>query len=204
MKIARTANLYACVLALACCAVSAGKPADPDPQQELNYEYAKLYKAVSGLRFMDELLLVKFETKPTEQLVRQVAEFGSRTRSELEELARANPGLSLEEDGRTKLSKESSKRQKRDRMRAFAPLTGASGQDFERMLLLGQASALYQLRFRTDAMADAETSKARAQYLRGVRKELDRLYVKTARLLDERYFKQPANTPLGAAGGDED
>jgi hypothetical protein len=174
-----------------------------DLQRELNYEYAKLYKGASGLRLLDELLLIKFESKETEQVVKQIADFGSRTKKELEDLVRAHPEISLDEDGRTELSRESSKRQQRDRMRAFAPVTGASGADFERVLLLGQWSALYQLRFRVDVMADAETNEARRAYLRKKRKEIDRLYVQTVKLLDKHHFKQPARTPLGSAGGED-
>lgn len=172
-------------------------------QRELNYEYAKLYNAVSSLRLLDELLLLKQETKPTEQLIEQIAAFGARTKTELEELAKAHPEVSFDDDGRTELSKESSKRQQHDRLRAFAPVTGAGGADFERMLLLGQSATLYTLRFRTDAMADAETSEARRKYLRKVRKDLDRLYVQTVEMLDKRYFRQGARTPLGTLGGED-
>lgn len=174
-----------------------------DRRRELNYEYAKLYKAVSALRFLDELLLVKFESDATEKLVKQIADFGSRTRSELEDIAHQHPEVSLEDDGRTELARESSKRQTRDRLKAFAPLTGASGADFERMLLLGQQAALYQLRFRTDVMADAETSPARRKWLRKVQREGEQLYAQTLELLDRRYFRAPAKTPRGAAGGDD-
>ena len=170
-------------------------------QRELNHEYAKLHKAVSAMRLMDELLLVKLESKQTEELVGQVAAFGARTRAELEDLARAHPEVSLDDDGRSRLSRESSRRQHTDRLKTYAPVTGASGADFERMLLLGQASTLYQLRFRVDVMADAEGSAERREYLRGVRRDVDRLYVQTVERRDARYFRQPARTPLGAARG---
>ena len=188
---------------MAAASAYAGAPAGPDRQRQLNYEYAKLYKAVSGLRMLDELLLIKQETKPTEELIEQIAAFAARTKSELEDLARAHPEVSLDDDGRTELSKEASKRQQRDRRKTYAPFTGASGADFERMLLLGQSAALYQLRFRADAMADFETNEARRAYLRKMRGELDQLYIQTVKVLDKRYFKQPARTPLGAIGGDD-
>jgi hypothetical protein len=204
MKSFRAVSRVAAIaLVAACGAASADAPAKADRQRELNYEYAKLYKAASGLRLLDELLLVKLESKETEQVVKQIAAFGTRTKAELEDLARAHPEISLDEDGRTALSRESSKRQQRDRLRAFAPVTGATGADFERLLLLGQWSALYQLRFRVEVMAEAETSEARRAYLRKMHKELDGLYVQTARLLDQRHFRPPAKTPLGGAGGDD-
>ena len=193
----------AVAIAVASHGVYAEAQTERDKQRELNHEYAKLYRAVSGLRLGDELLLVKLESKETEQLIEQIAAFGSRTKSELEDLARAHPEVSLEDDGRSQLSRESSKRQKRDRMKAFAPLIGASGADFERMLLMGQSSILYQLRFRAEVMADAEPSESRRAYLRKVRQDLDRLYVQAVTLLDKNYFRPPARTPLGAIGGDD-
>jgi hypothetical protein len=174
-----------------------------DVHRELNYEYAKLYGSVSNLRLQDELLLLKFESDETEALCKQIAAFGSRAKAELEELKKADPGISFEETGRTELSHEASKRQKKERLKAYAPVTGASGADFERMLLMGQATVLYQLRFRVGVMADAETSPARSKYLRKMQGELEQLYARTSRLLDKRYFRQGANTPLGSAGEDD-
>lgn len=181
----------------------AGAQVDGDRMRELNYEYAKFYKAVSGLRMLDELLLVKLEAKETEELVEKIAAFGSRTKSELDDLKRAHPEISFDEDGRTELAREASKRQQRDRLKSYAPITGASGSDFDRMLLLGQSATLYQMRFKVDAMADAETNADRRKYLRGVRKDLDKLYIQAVELLDKRYFKQPARTPLGEIGAED-
>jgi hypothetical protein len=201
MRSFRTAAALA--IALASTAAHADKPSAPDAQRQLNYEYAKLHKAVSGLRLLDELLLIKLESDETEQFVKQIAAFGSRSKSELEDLARAHPEVSLDEDGRTDLAREASKRQQRDRLKSYAPLTGASGADFERMLLLGESAALYQMRFKVEAMADAETNEARRAYLRKMRGDLDRLYVQAVKLLDQHYFRPPAKTPLGKIGGDD-
>lgn len=176
---------------------------DRDPEEvhrELNWEYAKLYKAVSSLRMVDELLLLKFESDETEALCKQIAAFGSRAKAELEDLRKADPRISFDEDGRSGLAHEASKRQQKERLKLYAPVTGASGPDFERNLILGQASLLYLLRFRVEVMAEAETSAARAKYLRNMHKEIDQLYARTARHLDKRHFREGARTPLGAAG----
>jgi hypothetical protein len=174
-----------------------------DVQRELNYEYAKLYKTVSAMRLLDELLLLKFTSDETEALIKQIAAFGSRAKAELEDLRKADPGISFDEDGRTELAHEASKRQKKDRLKSYAPITGASGADFERMLLMSEAGVLSSLRFRVEVMADADTNPARSKYLRKMHKELNQLYVRTAKLLDKRYFSQGANTPLGSAVEDD-
>jgi hypothetical protein len=190
-----------CIALIAVAVCSARAQAEIDQRQrELSQGYARLYQAASSLRFLDELLLVKFESRDTERVIGQIAAYGSRLKSELEDLARANPGLSLEDDGLPLLERDAHKRQQHDRLRTLAPLKGASGADFERTLLLTQSGALNQLRFLADALAEAETSEARRAYALGVRRELDRLYVQIVELLDKRYFKPPARTPLGAAG----
>jgi hypothetical protein len=196
--------IVAIALVMGLGAAQAEADADRISQKELNYGYARLYGAAGTLRLLDELLLVKLESKETEQVIGQIAAYGSRLRSELEDLERAHPAVSLDDEGRSRLQQDVSKRQQRDRMRALAPLTGASGADFERTLLLTQSGALNQLRFLADAIAHAETNESRRAYVKGVRRELDRLYVQTVELLDRRYFKPPAKTPLGAAGKNED
>lgn len=200
MKLCRFATVAA-GLALVF-AAQAGEPDKRDVHRELNYEYAKLYHAVSTLGHLDEVLLIKFESDETDALCKQIAAFGERAKKELEDLKKANPGISFDDTGRTPLAEDASKRQEKDRLKSYAPITGASGADFERMLLLSQAAVLYQLRFRAEAMADVETSAARRDWLLKKRKELGQLYVRTTKLLDRRYFRAPAHTPLGAAGED--
>ena len=192
--------IAAIALVMACGAARAEADAERVSQKELNYGYARLYGAAGTLRLLDELLLVKLESKETEQVIGRIAAYGSRLRSELEDLERAHPSVSLDDEGRSQLQQDVNKRQQRDRLRTLAPLTGASGADFERTLLLTQSGALNNLRFLAQALADAEISKSRRKYLLGVRDELDGLYREVVALLDRRFFKAPADTPLGAAG----
>jgi hypothetical protein len=200
MRLFRFATFAAgMAIVMACGAAWAGDRDARDVHRELNYEYAKLYKTVSGMRMLDELLLIKFESDETEALIKQIAAFGSRAKAELEDLKKADPSISFDEDGRTQLAHESSKLQKKERLKAYAPVTGASGADFERMLLISEAGVLSQLRFRVEVMAQADTNPARSKYLRKMHGELNRLYVRTSKLLDTRYFREGANTPLGSA-----
>ena len=170
------------------------------PDTVLSHGYAQLYDAASGLRWLDEFLLVKTESAPTHQAIRELAEYSSRLKRELEELARANPSISLQDDGLPLLERNKRKALQADRAKSLAPLAGARGSDFERTLLLTQSGVLNQLRFLAQAIADAETDTERRQYVTGVRQELDRLYARIVRLLDKEFFRSPARSPLGAAG----
>jgi len=199
------------MLALAALPAMAAAPSHPcehiDPDQReadahttLSQGYAQLYEAASGLRLLDNILMAKSESAETRQVIEKLSKYAGRLRGELERIAKENPRLSLEDDGLPRIERDKRRALARDRAKTLAPLIGAGGADFERTLLLTQSGALNNLRFLAQALADAEIDKSRRKYLLGVRDELDRLYREVVALLDRRFFKAPADTPLGAAG----
>lgn len=171
-----------------------------DRRRALSQGYAQLYDAVSGIRLLDELLLLKLESDETQRVLTDLAEYSTKLRGELESWSRALPWLSLEDDGLPLIEQKTREAQERDRIRALAPVVGASGDDFERTLLLTYSGTLNHLRFLAQALAEAEDNIRRCRHVRGVQRQLDRRYVAMVQLLDRRFFRRPADTPLGAAG----
>lgn len=169
-------------------------------RRALSEAYAQLHDAASGMRLLDEFLIVKLESEATGRAVRRLADYAARLRRELQTLAKAAGWISLEDDGLPLLARRADEAQERDQLRTLAPVIGAAGADFERTLLLSYAGSLNRLRFLAQALADAEDSAARCRWARGVQQELDRHYVAIVALLDRRFFRKPADTPLGAAG----
>jgi hypothetical protein len=202
----------AVALALAGCAGQAKKePAtartdDVDKMSEternrvLSHGYAQLYDAANGLRWLDELLLVKFESDATQKVITDLAHYSADLKQQLEELARRYPSLTLDDDGLPLLERNKRQMQARDRAKSLAPLVGAKGADFERTLLLTQSGALNQLRFLAQAIADAEKSSPRRDFALGVQRRLDQIYLEVVKLLDRRFFRPPAHSPTGASG----
>jgi hypothetical protein len=194
--------------ALVCAAAiaSASLSAAESPEQrnvELSRGYAALYDAAKGLRWLDELLLLKFESDDTQRVLTDLARYASRLKGELEKVAKDHPSLSLDDDGLPQIERRKRALQQRDRVKTLAPVTGAVGSDFERTLLLTQSGAINQLRFLASALAEAEKGSPRHAWILGVEREFDRHYVAVVRLLDRRFFCQGAQTPTGAAGKSE-
>src|SRR5688572_13181677 len=80
-------------------APAAAKQEETLSQRELNYGYASLHGAVKGMRHSDKIFLVKLESDACEKVVRDLSASMDRITARLEELARADPRLSLEDDG---------------------------------------------------------------------------------------------------------
>ncbi|MFA5941895.1 MAG: hypothetical protein WC809_21300 [Sinimarinibacterium sp.] len=176
---------------------------EADRNRVLSQGYAQLYAAANGLRWLDDFLLVKFESNATRKVIDDLATYSAQLKVQLEELARNYPSLSLDDDGLPLLEKNKRKAQQIDRAKTLLPLVGAHGADFERTLLLTESGALNQLRFLAQALADAEKSTTRREFVLGVRQRFDELYVETVNLLDRQFFRSPADTPMGAAGSSE-
>ena len=186
---------------------SAGAPgkdleamSEADRDRVLSEGYSQLYDAASGLRWLDEFLLVKFESDDTQRVITDLAHYASQLKGELEQLEHDYPSLSIHNDGLPLLEKNKREMQAKDRAKTLAPLIGAKGADFERTLLLTQSGALNQLRFLAQAIVDAEKSGPRRTWMIDVQRRLDHLYVEVVKLLDRRFFRAPAHSPTGAAG----
>jgi hypothetical protein len=208
MKCASVAAL-AC-LAAACtapqakreCAAAANRPqsAEEVENRVLGEAYSQLYDAASGLRWLDDALLFKRESKETQTVIGDLAHYAAELKGQLEQLAQDYPAISIHDDGLPLLEKRKREAQQRDRLRSLAPVTGATGADFERTLLLTQSGALNQLRFLAQALAEAEKNPQRQEFAAGVQRRLDGLYREVVTLLDRRFFRQPAHSPLGESG----
>jgi hypothetical protein len=165
----------------------------------LSQGYAQLYDAAKGLRWLDEFLAVKFESEPTRKVIGDLARYSTELKAQLDDLVARYPSLSLDDDGLPLMERNKRKAQQADRAKTLAPLVGAHGADFERTLLLTESGALNQLRFLAGAIADAETNPSRREFALGVQRRFDELYLEVVKLLDQRFFRLPADTPTGAA-----
>jgi hypothetical protein len=197
----RALLLVAAMLLVGCSTPGASRPAsDSDRNRVLSQGYSQLYDAASSLRWLDEILLIKFESDETQKVITDVAKYATTLRGELEQLERDYPSLTLRDDGLPVLEKKKRSAQALDRAKTLAPVSGAHGADFERTLLLTQSGALNQLRFLAQVLVEEEKSEPRRKWMLEVQRNFDRLYVDVVKLLDQRHFRSPSKTPLGAAG----
>jgi hypothetical protein len=166
-----------------------GKQKDILPQRELNYGYASLYNATKGLRHSDKILLIKFESEAVQAVMSKLSESMDRTTRRLEDLAKADPRVKLDDDGQTEIENRKRDAVTRARLLSFKPVTGRTGANFERTLLLSESGALNQLQHLVAELDKADPDPQRSAVLKEINAEVSGLYDDVVRLLDRQYFK---------------
>ena len=135
-----------------------GESSENDRDNEfLNDGYSLLYQTVSGLRFSDDLLLVKSESDTVQKVEENIADTASDMRGELEQLAENYPAIDLERAPLPEIEVKKRSAVNNDRLASIAPLVGRSGPAFERTLLLSNSGALNQTSFLCNVMAEERT-----------------------------------------------
>lgn len=170
-------------------APAAARADEPLPQRELNYGYAGLYGAARGLRHSAKIFLVKFESEAVETVVQDVSATMAEIVDELERLDATDPDLRLDDEGLPQIERRKRDAVTRDRLLSFKPLTGRTGADFERTLLLSESGALNQLRFLVEELDKADPDPRRSAALRRIQARLQHQYGRVVALLNRTYFR---------------
>ncbi len=161
----------------------------------LNDGYSLLYQAVSGLRFSDELLIVKVETKPVERVVDNVAAMASGLKDDLDRLAKDYPAVRIDQKPLPEMEQRRRAAVTKDRLLSYAPLAGPSGPAFERTLLLSTSGALNQTLYLCQVMAEIEPDPQLKKFLQGAERKMARSYDQVVVLLNSDYFKDNTYRP---------
>lgn len=187
----------ACALGFAGCAAPSGAAVASDatgakaPRDNalLNDGYSLLYSAVSGLRFSDDLLLVKFESDRLKKVIGDIASTSDRLRAELQRIARDYPAVQIDRDPLPAIEVAKRSAVNKDRLLSIAPVVGQSGPGFERTLLLSSSGALDQTRFLCQVMAQSEPDPNLKRFLLSAEQQFAGLYDAVVLLLNQDHFK---------------
>ncbi len=188
------------VAALGACASTPGAdresttPAKRD-NSLLNDGYSILYETVSGLRFSDDLLLVKFESDRLEKVIKDVSSYSDTVKADLERIARDYPAVRIDRKPLPAIEVEKRDAVNKDRLLSIAPLIGRSGPVFERTLLLSSSGSLDQTRFLCQVMAASEPDPNLKLFLLGAEKRFAALYDEVVVLLNRVHFKHDTYKP---------
>ena len=179
----------------ACAATTAKEPAKEKERQEIvNHGYGQLYQSASGLKHVNKLLYVKFESDAVEKVLDGMSAYCAKLAGELEELAAKDRAMRIDRTGLPSLTERARDSSNRERLKSLAPIVGSTGKDFERTYLLTQSGALNQLRHLARVTRAAEKDPERKAFLTKVGRDLDEQYRKVVKLLDAEYFRAPAKT----------
>lgn len=161
----------------------------------LNDGYSLLYATVSGLRFSDDLLLVKFESNRFEKVINDISAYSDKLKADLERVAKNYPAVRIDLQPLPEIEVEKRDAVNKDRLLSIAPVVGRSGPAFERTLLLSSSGALDQSRFLCRVMAEAEPDPNLRKLLQDAEKRFAGLYDEVVVLLNQVHFKHDTYRP---------
>ncbi len=156
---------------------------------KLNQGYSLLYQSASGLRLVDKILLVKFESDRTHRVVTAISDYCGQLTDQLKQLPQRYPSVRIDLKPLPEIERRKQAAANKARVLSFAPVVGRTGADFERTLLLTLSGGLNQLRFLTQVMADQERNPERAALLKGAHRHFLDLYKQTLKELSQDYYK---------------
>jgi hypothetical protein len=205
MKLARgmlcaalAASLVSCAAFAPDCPCSSGQKADvghsraPDLSQQrliLAEGYSMLHKDAFTISSVRGLLLVKQESDEFNKVVSEVAEYGGKLKEELERLAKAYPGVRIDLDPLPEMEKRKRFATGWDKFKDVAPVTGKSGKEWERILLISLTNGLNQERHLAEEMAKEEPNEQLKKFLLEQEAAMTKLWERGEALLERRYYK---------------
>ena len=134
-------------------------------------------------------LIVRDGTGFVQAVMSKLSESMERTAQRLEELAKADPRVKLDDDGQTEIENRKRDAVTRARLLSFKPITGRTGANFERTLLLSESGALNQLQHLVAELDKADPDPQRSAVLKEIHAEVAGLYDDVVNLLNRQYFK---------------
>jgi hypothetical protein len=165
----------ACVLLLSGCqSPKAGSPSESSAVQSTrNNSYSLLYQLLSEQKKMSLLLFIKREQDDVKNLVKKISANSSTGAKLLEELARKDPSIKLDDirlpSGETATREAIASTKKKE-------LLGRKGDEFERTLLLTQIQALSYAWHLAKVAGENESQPERASALASLSKEMENLH----------------------------
>lgn len=161
----RMFSLTAIVASLLAAGCAVSKPLNADAQApasvQLSHGYSLLYSLVSKQSNLDKALILKSPSEPTRKIIKQVAETSAAAKRQLDELAKLNPALVLNDEGLPAI--ETSTRAAIESATSKQLLFG--GDSFELRLLLTQVEATRYGAALARQLAAADPDPARVSWL---------------------------------------
>lgn len=151
------------LLMLSGCAAPKQQSADAQApaNTQLSHGYSLLYSLVSKQSNLDKVLILKSASEPTKQLIKRIAQASAAAKKQIEELAKLDPALVLNDEGLPAI--ESATRAAIESATSKQLLFG--GDSFELRLLLTQVEATRYGAALARQLAAADPDPARVSWL---------------------------------------
>ncbi|HTV79946.1 MAG TPA: hypothetical protein VMF03_16960 [Steroidobacteraceae bacterium] len=168
---------------------SARAAADGDATRtQLSIGYSLLYQEAEGIPKLKWLLMFKDKPRQMSHLTHELIDYYQHLAGSLKRLSEQYPAVRIDVTPMSDIEAAARKAIGADQAKAFAPLVGKSGVDFEREALLMFADALNEQRHLVAVMLERESDPGLHKFLQSTQDELDVRHTRVEELLNRRYF----------------
>jgi hypothetical protein len=160
-----------------------------DQRRMLNEGYSMLHKDAFTISSVRGLLYVKRESDEFDRYVTDVGEYGARLKDDLERLAKAFPAVRIDLQPLPEMERRKRLATGWDKFKDIAPVTGKSGKEWERTLLISLVNGLNQERHLCEEMGKEEPNAQLKKFLVEQQGAMTKLWERGEALLERRYYK---------------
>ncbi len=174
----------------ACSQLSHGgkPPSDRNARAQLSIGYSLLYQEADGIPKFKWILMFKDKPEEMGQLTSDLISYYQQLAETMQRLSKQFPAMRIDVTPMSEIEGDTRKAIGEDQAKAFAPIIGKSGIEFERDALLLFDDALNEQRHLTAVMARLEPDPALKKFLETTTTQLDARHAKVTELLNRRYF----------------
>jgi hypothetical protein len=180
------------LLTLAACSQSSDAtrptPAKNAPRAQLSIGYTLLYQEADGIPKLKWILMFKDKPEEMGRVTHDLISYYQQLADTMRRLAREFPGMRIDVVAMSEIESDERKAIGDDLAKNLAPLTGKTGVDFEREVLLMFYNSLNEQRHLVGVMVGLEPDPALKKFLETTKAELEARYAKVGALLNRRYF----------------
>ena len=158
------------------------------PRAQLSIGYTLLYQEADGIPKLKWILMFKDKPEEMGRVTHDLISYYQQLADTMRRLATQFPGMRIDVAPMSEIESDERKAIGDDLAKDLAPLTGKTGVDFEREVLLMFYNSLNEQRHLVGVMVGLEPDPALKKFLETTKAELEARYAKVGALLNQRYF----------------
>jgi hypothetical protein len=175
------------LLTLAACSQSSDvtrpTPGKNAPRAQLSIGYTLLYQEADGIPKLKWILMFKDKPEEMGRVTHDLISYYQQLADTMRRLATQFPGMRIDVAAMSEIESDERKAIGDDLAKDLAPLTGKTGVDFEREVLLMFYNSLNEQRHLVGVMVGLEPDPALKKFLETTKAELEARYAKVGALL---------------------
>ncbi len=165
----------------------------PEEREELNYGYAIMYQHINDISGVKFLMAVKKNSEQLGDLAKKISNTLEENKKTLDELKKQFPAIDYETRGQPEVFEKVTKAIKWHKTKAYLPVVGMSGQEFERDFTIDTKYGIDQIARISGILSEREKNEGLKKPLKEISEQSKKLLEDIEYLLNEKYYKVNLN-----------